>query len=319
MTGFVLSGLVLASLGDARAATVDRIAATVNREVITLSQVYELAGDYIDQAGAAEAGDGPERRAAELQVLDELIRRELVAQEVERLGLTVTEEELQRSLDDVASQNGMTREQLQQEVERSGLTWPSYLEEFRESLQDIKFTQSVILPRIAVTDDEVIDLYNRRVKELAGTGGGREVQGILIPWGDADDAERVRIARRASAIRARVEAGEDWAAVVAEFPQSPYATDGGAMGQFRAGELVPEVDAVVFGLPVGGVSDPLTVGNGLLVVRVASEQASVAPTLEELRGQLQGELRQQKVEQEVELWATQARRRAAVDVKLASP
>ena len=72
------------------AETIDRVAAVVNDEVITLSDVYDIGSDYIASAQ-------PNIRAAEIEVLDSLIMRKLIEQEVVRLGQDVTEEELIRS------------------------------------------------------------------------------------------------------------------------------------------------------------------------------------------------------------------------------
>ena len=82
-------------------APVDRIAAVVNSEVITLSEVYDLGTEFImKEVLSVEA-----RRAAELKVLDSLIQRKLISQEMQNLGLDVTEEELQKSIADVARAN----------------------------------------------------------------------------------------------------------------------------------------------------------------------------------------------------------------------
>ena len=77
------------------AETIDRVAAVVNNEVITLSDVYNIGADYIASAQ-------PKVRQAELEVLDSLILRKLVEQEIVRLGQDVTEEELRAALMDVA-------------------------------------------------------------------------------------------------------------------------------------------------------------------------------------------------------------------------
>ncbi len=163
-------------LSVAEAEIVDRIAAVVNDEVITLSEVYELGGDYI----SAAPSEGQTTKGAEIEVLDSLIQRALVAQQIDELGLGVTRDELERTIDDVARQNGLTREQLRTEVERSGLPWSLYREELEESVRQMKFNQVVLLPRVAVSEDEIRDLYNRRVRDNVAPAT-RDFEGILLP------------------------------------------------------------------------------------------------------------------------------------------
>ena len=109
-------GLLLALLGPvalvsstpAQAEVVDRVAAVVNKEVITLSEVYDYGGDFIEQQVLGAPRNDPRRRSLELEVLDFLIQRALVNQEVRALGMDVTRDELERALEDTARANGIT-------------------------------------------------------------------------------------------------------------------------------------------------------------------------------------------------------------------
>ena len=69
-------GLICA--GVIHAATTDRIAAVVNDDVITLSEVYELGAEFISEAALTPDA----RREAEINVLDSLVLRSLVSQEL---------------------------------------------------------------------------------------------------------------------------------------------------------------------------------------------------------------------------------------------
>ena len=309
--------MILALLwGLAQAEIVDRVAAVVNKDVITLSEVYELGGDFVEERSTGEGPTGPNRRAAELEVLDALIRRALIDQEVTRLGLAVTLEELDRAIDDIARQNGMERDALIREVERTGLPYAAYREELSENIKQMKFSQLVIQPRISIGDDEVLSLYNQRTDQLA-SDGTRGVDAILLRFPDeATPEDKAGVALRASELKARAAAGERFSDLVAATPESPYASSGGDMGTFAKGELLPELDEVVWRLELGQVSDPIAAAGGVWLVHVRSEQAGEVPPLELVEEDLRAELLDQKLEQELDLWYSQARRRASVDVKL---
>ena len=111
-----LGVIALLTLG----AIVDRVAAVVNDDVITLSEVYELGGEFIEKAVEDASGNPTRRREAEIEVLDSLIKRHLISQEIAKLGLDVTDVELDRTVDDIARRNGLERDQLRSEVEKSG-------------------------------------------------------------------------------------------------------------------------------------------------------------------------------------------------------
>ena len=318
----VLLGLCLAcSLGQAEAAqaseTVDRIAAVVGEDVITLTEVYALGEAFIEEA-ASEAGPGG-RRSAELDVLDALVQRRLISQEITRLGLDVTDTELDRTVDDIAGRNGLERDTLRVEVERSGMPWEEYKEELRENLRQLKFNQAVIQPRITVNEDELLAAYKKALRDVnlprLVTLGALFIE---VPP-EADPAFVADAAARAKAAVARVRGGEPFAQVSLEVDESVYGKQGGTMGTYKQGELVAALDKPAFALETGGTTDPITMPGGIWVLHVQDSRTLEPPSFEGMREDLLQEVYSGRIDEETEIWTRQARRRSAIDVKLEPP
>ena len=132
MNRILLSAFLLMVTQTSSAAVVERVAAVVNDEVIALSEVYELGGEFIEEE-ASQSENQSARREAELEVLEQLIAQELMVQEMSRLAIDVTEGDVDQALDDIGRRNGVDRSRLKLEVERSGFLWSTYqiLECFR--------------------------------------------------------------------------------------------------------------------------------------------------------------------------------------------
>ena len=310
--------LALLTGAPAGAGVVDRIAAVVNDEVITLTEVYELGAEFIEGKAAGESEDAKVRRAAELDVLDSLIQRRLVSQEITRLQLDVTDTEIDRTIDDIARRNGLDRDSLQREVEASGLEWPAYKDELSQNMREMKFSQAVIRPRIAVDEDELLDAYRRSMAE-AELPEFAELGAIFmaLPAEGADGA-RAAVMARAEAARTRVQEGEDFGLVSAELDEGAFGANGGAMGRYREGELVGALDAVAFGLAVGDTSAPVAVGEGIFVLHLFAKERADPPPLEEVRDQLFEQVYAGRIEAETAAWSEQARRRASVEIHLSA-
>ena len=97
-------GLLVWALGGvwgsaAFAQTVDRIAAVVDDEVITLSEVYELGSDFIVAQCSSEEGGPTCYAEAEVEVLDTLVKWALVRQQLKELEMGVTGEEVDSAVD----------------------------------------------------------------------------------------------------------------------------------------------------------------------------------------------------------------------------
>ena len=301
---------VASSVGAAQAAAYDRIAAVVNDEIITLSEVYDVGGEFINSSIEQQGGDPIARRAAELEVLDSLVLRKLIAQELTRLGYDVTEAEIDSAIDGQAQSNGMSRDQLRIEVERAGMGWSDYRAEARESLRQQKFTGYVIMPRIQVSDDELKDAY-RRLIASTDLPEVTEVGAIFLPWPEgADDAIKAGVMAKAT--------GEDFAAVAASVDEGPFGAAGGKMGAFRDGELTPALDAIVSKLEPRQVSDAVELPQGCFVLYVFDRHASDVQPFEAVRDQMYNQVSGARVQDEIQQWYEQQRRKAAISVKLES-
>lgn len=300
-------------------AMVGRVAAVVNDDVITLHEVYELGGEFIETEVQAASGSSTRRREAEIEVLDSLIMRRLISQEITKLGLDVTDLELDRTVDDIARRNGLERDQLRTEVENSGMPWQEYRSELKENLRQAKFQQAVIQPRINVNEDELLDAYNRSVAtgvrpQIADLGA------IFLAFPpDADDT--VKAERRATAVKIQEEftAGKPFVELAQQYDQGPYGPNGGKMGTYKQGELVAELDGPAFSTPVGSLTAPIETSQGIFLLTVFELRSEPPASYEAMKESLTQQVYADRIEDETDQWYRQARRRAAVLVKLETP
>lgn len=73
-------------------------------------------------------------------------------------------------------------------------------------------------------------------------------------------------------LKSRIEGGADFAKLAAEHSQCPSGRQGGDLGEFGRGQMVPEFDAVVFDEEVGKVHGPIKTQFGYHLVEVTSRQ-----------------------------------------------
>lgn len=71
-------------------------------------------------------------------------------------------------------------------------------------------------------------------------------------------------------IKAKIAAGADFATMAKEHSQCPSGEEGGALGEFGPGEMVPEFDAVVFSGELGKVHGPIQTQFGYHLVEITS-------------------------------------------------
>ncbi|MEE4119236.1 MAG: peptidylprolyl isomerase [Paracoccaceae bacterium] len=106
----------------------------------------------------------------------------------------------------------------------------------------------------------------------------------------------VETEEEAQALIGRIDQGANFAELAREHSTGPSGPDGGALGWFGAGMMVPEFEEAVMALEAGEVSPPVQTQFGWHVVRLNETRMAEAPPLEEVRGEIAEELRQQAVE-----------------------
>lgn len=114
------------------------------------------------------------------------------------------------------------------------------------------------------------------------------------------DAETDEAAARAEAetVLTRVRAGEDFATLAREFSDDTSAAEGGDLGYFGRGAMVPEFDDVAWTLAPGETSDLVRTSFGFHIIKVEDRRPASTRSLDEVRTQLEEQIRTEKAQAE---------------------
>jgi len=193
-----------------------------------------------------------------------------------------------QELPDEVLYNGMLDQLIQQEVVADSLRGS---EDARTKLtmenEDRAFLASVAIDAIAfdtIADADVQALYDAN---FADAGGDQE-------W----NASHILVAteEEAQSLVEQLNDGADFVALAQEFSTGPSGPNGGALGWFGAGMMVPEFETAVAGLEAGEISAPVQTQFGWHVVKLNESRFSMPPALGDVRADLEEELRRQRVD-----------------------
>ena len=104
----------------------------------------------------------------------------------------------------------------------------------------------------------------------------------------------------AKAIKADLDAGGDFAKLAQEKSKDPSGSNGGDLGWFGAGMMVPEFEEAVVALQPGAISAPVQSQFGWHIVKLIETREQPVPTLDEVRADLTAQVQQQAVIAELE-------------------
>jgi peptidyl-prolyl cis-trans isomerase C len=115
-------------------------------------------------------------------------------------------------------------------------------------------------------------------------------------------AAHILVATEAEArdLKAQIDGGADFAELATAHSTDPGSgPNGGALGWFGPGQMVPEFEAAVAALEPGAVSEPVQTQFGWHVIRLAETRDTTPPPLAQLRPEIENALRQEKLEAEL--------------------
>jgi peptidyl-prolyl cis-trans isomerase SurA len=259
----------------ASAVLLDRVVAIVNDEVITqveLDEEVQFAVRQLSQQGTPL----PERSTLQRQVLERMIMTRILQQEASQTGIRVSDQQLNMTLDRMAAENKIDRDQFQAAMEAQGVDFSRFRERLRGEIQIARLREREVENRVNISEAE-IDSYLRNEENRADPDKNEEfsVAHILVLVPEGANAEEIGGKREVAenAIK-QLKEGVDFAQVAATVSDAPDALQGGALG-WRTPSRLPELFLeAVSDMRIGEVSDVLRSANGFHIVKLVDKRGS---------------------------------------------
>ncbi len=161
----------------------------------------------------------------------------------------------------------------------------------KRRLRFLLVDQTAIFDSLTLTDDEVRQYYDANLSQYQTPGQVRASHILLRIEGDDDEAA----AARAADLAAEARGGADFAQLAREHSQDEAnAENGGDLGLFGRGRMVPEFENAAFALAAGEISDPVRSPFGYHVIQVTEKQEEVTQPFAEVRGAIENTLKRER-------------------------
>jgi len=298
--------------------TVDRVAATVNGDVITLRELERTAGSAL--VDADQLPPGPERDQARGRALraafDLLVADRLFKEQVKKLDLTVTEAQVDAQIESIKEQNHFDDLQLDQALMTQGLTRTAFRDRVRGQLQDFAVLQYKVGGRVKVSDQELESYFRSHPQEFGGEDEVR-VSHIFLPLGEGASGPEVRqVEEDAGRVVQRLSAGEDFAQVAREVSRGPSADSGGDLGWLRRGTIQKTLEEAVFSLKDGQVSAPVRAGSGVHILKAEGHRKGGGRSFAEVKEEIRDRLVNEQAESYRTQYVAELRHEAQIETRI---
>ena len=292
---------------------VDGIAAQVGSEIVLISDVYQIAEPPERRLREQGASD-KEIAVLRAEILERMIERALIRQVVRRAELDASEAEVDTAIENIASENGLTVEQLKVSVEAQGLPFEVYRERIRGEIEHAKVINGMIGSRVRVDDEDVRVLYDQEYGDQPAGGTEVHLRHILVPFDGEDPAAHRRACDKTRKALLRIRSGEPFQDVAAEV-STAKPEKGGDIGWFHTSSLAPWMREAIDPLSDGGTSEVIEMPFGCNLLQVVERRPYEQVTYESVHDRLADFLYQQRLGEEYAKFIDELREQTFIERK----
>lgn len=289
--------------------------AKIGTTIITRKELDRAFSVLVAQ-NRIQPGSTPEAiKEAQKAALDQLIFADLIYQQ----GLLSPPADLDKQIEFKMAQNKSkfaSPAEFEAALKDSDITEKDLTEISRKDIVISNYIETKIVPAITVTDEEIMKFYDENKGQL---GEEPQVKASHILIGvDASATPEVKAKTRekAEAIRMEVKGGKDFAAAAKADSTCPSKEQGGDLGFFGKGQMVPAFEQAAFALQPGEISDVVETQFGYHIIKLTEKKDAEAPKFEEIKEKIAEFLKGQKTQKAVFDHVTKLRAESKVEILL---
>jgi len=291
-----------------RAEVVERIVAVVNDEVISQSELDQMAKAIQSQPGASiPAGAGKDLQR---QLLDALILQKLAKAEAKRRGITVSDKEIDAAFQEFKKRNRVEDDNvLAQMLAKSGLTIKEVKQQIADQMINDRLLSVVGAAKVAVTEQEVREFYDREYPKSGGNQVHLKMLNMPYPSG-ATAAQKEEVKKKAELILQEYRRGVSWDELRQK--HSLLLQD---LGFISMTDLDPKLAQFLANLKPGDTA-PIETIQGFQLVQVVARREGQARSFVEAAPEIRNLLQRRAMEKQFNEWIKGQKDRAHIKIMM---
>ena len=347
MKRFTIIFTVVASLSAvASAQVVEEIIARVNNQIVTRTE-FSRSKDQLKEEVKQQDPNNADKLYAdrEKDILRDLIDQSLLQDKAKDLGIT-GDTELVKRLDQMRKDMKLeTMEDLEKEATKQGVSWEDFKQNMRNQIMTQKVIQEEVGSHMSLNKDEEEKFYEEHKAEMerpeavvlseilvapkvpsitpAPAADPTAAPGTAQPQQQVDEAARqaaeaaalTDAEAKANDLLKQIKAGSAFEDIAKKYSDGPSASDGGALGSFKRGQLAKELEDKTFSMNAGDVTDVIRTKQGFVILKVVEHQQAGIPPMKDVLPRIQDALYYQKLQPALRVYLTKLREEAYIDIK----
>ena len=299
LTLILALALAPALVSTARAEVLNRVVLRVNDQIATLYDYQQHREELVRDILHREQDSGERQRllgqAGELAYAD-LFRELLLQSRADQLAVEVTDAQVEATIGQIKQNNNLkTDDAFKAALAQSGLTEAQLRAQIRKQLRVQEVRGREVQGRVKVDEEDLRRYYRKNLEQFRQPEQLQLREAVVLDDGGLPAADRQRVAAE---IRAKVQGGASLADAVADSAKKGTTSNAIDLGWVSPGDLDKNLEAAVWKLPKGAVSEPVQARGGLHLVQVLDRRESRVPPFSEVQQAIQAREQERVFRQE---------------------
>jgi len=292
---------------------IDRIVAVVNSDIITLYDLNRAFKPYEANIKALRYPEDKERQTlfqVRSDVLNQLIDAQLADQQSKHAQITVSQKEIDTTIERMKAARSFTDEQLREGLAAQGITMEEYRKEIESQILRTKLVNREVKSKIVITKEDIKAYYDSHQEKYAGDKK-YYLWNLFIK---ASEIDRDLALKEMKSVASKLKQGSAFEDLVRELNASSAAVKGTDLGLYRRDELSQELREVVSKLKPNEFSEILETNFGYQIIYVQQIQDTAAKPIEEVEAEIQKILYDELVDNKYQDWLEELRARSHIRI-----
>lgn len=258
---------MIANTSFAAPQVVDKVAAVVNNGVVLESDVNGLMQSV--KLNAGQAGQQlPDDATLRHQILERLIMDQIVLQMGQKMGVKISDDQVDQAIANIAKQNNMSMDQMRSRLAYDGLNYATYRNQIRKEMLISEVRNNEVRRRITVLPQEVESLA-KQIGDQNDASTELNLSHILVPLSENPTSDQVAAAQeQANSIVEQARSGADFGKLAISYSADQQALKGGQMGWGRIQELPGIFAQALSTAKKGDIVGPIRSGVGFHILKI---------------------------------------------------
>ena len=295
----------------------DRVAAVVNQEIITFSEVEKWVNPLKENIVTEDRFERRQRlQEIYRKTLEKLIEEKLIDQEIKKSGIKVSNKEVEATLEEVKRRNAATQEDLEKALAAEGLTIETYKKQIEKGLQWRKLISWSVKVETKVGEKELRDFYQKNIQRYRANETYRPSHILFIVPKEATPEKIQEIRKKCHKVLEKIKEGEDFGEMALLYSEDASSKDRGDLGHFKRGELLPAFEREVIRLKVGEVSGVVRTEFGFHIIKLLDHKGIDPFPFEEVKERVHADYYESEMEKAYRQFLSTLKEKAVIEIKL---